>query len=211
MIVDNLNKRNVKVSEEQLNKYKKNAAILEDLSRKANNTSKNNVYVEDKFTTDKGEGKKNIILKYYLQDGKYKSEEYHEGELAYIQGYNKDTDTYYMNDKVNDSYKKVTKYSLKNKGTYPGKWGYFLATMEIGCVIKYSTIKEIDYQGKKVMYMDDSSDESGVVHKFWIEKETGRVVRKEEISKNGKVTEEITFKDNQKFSEDTFKDEKNKK
>lgn len=203
---------NKKLSDNKIKEIKKFMKIIENLNIKFKENNRNEFCIQSEAKGKVGERKINVSTKLFLKDGNSRYEEKDNNKLAYVSIYNKKYNELYNYDVNKKQGKKITKYSRKHKGDYPYKNGFFLAPIEIGGIIIRGKFQEVDYEGKRALLIIDGSNE--VDHKFWIDKETGIIMKKEEIQKegnkvSGKIVETFTVKENEKFDEKLFKtDEK---
>lgn len=203
----------------RVEKLKGNIPKFMELNQKAKNVCAKGYYIEQTITNSLKPNEKHQVKFKVSADGSSRSEEVINDKLMYLDIYSKEDDTKYHYEIASDKLDKTTKFSLKNKGEYPYKYGYFFA---MDSNISDDDLKEVDYEGKKAIYAESISedkDKKGNNIKFiarnWYDAETGIVIREEEQSYvNDKLdrtySSDYKITVDQSFSKDEFVFDKEK-
>lgn len=213
------NEEQKKKAIEHLERVKKNIPTFMELNQKAKNIAAKGYYIEQTITNSLKPNEKHEVKLKVSADGNSRSEELIDDKLMYLDIYTKEDDTKYYYESSIDRLDKVTKYSLKNEGNYPYKYGYFSGIMSN---TNGSELKEIDYEGKKAIYAESNfeyQDKKGnpnkLISKNWYDAETGIIIREEQhiyvndkLESSYRVNYKITV--DQSFNKDEFVFDKEK-
>ncbi len=145
-------------------------------------------------------GKKSGEIRRFVTDGNYREEEYSNGTISYVTVYNAQRDEYSLYDVASGNGQLVRNASLKGYLSIP----ILYASMDIltnNAVI--GTLSDTEYEGKPAVLSFD--EENGYSNKVWMDKETGILLRYEQIVDGRKYTETYTFTPNVAFDASIFK------